>query len=537
MRRHFFVTLSFALSWQLALQSAHADHNGPEKPPLPSAAELQAAEARLLGVIKAQLMAAGKQDSAQAWLDLAAAHKDDPAGQCVLLIKTRELAQAAGEVALALEAIDALAERFDFNALVVKASTLEDLAKKVSTKTARQQLLDAGVRLAEESLAVAQFDQADRFAKAAAVAANYDQELRQKTRAVTFAIKYARKQATPLHEAAVAARERLAAEPDDESANETVGLHECFAEQNWASGLERLQKSANPALAQAARDELAASPEPRARVALADAWWKLAADDRWAAQRAPFVLRAVYWYRLAHSELDGQAKARAKARTEKAMATIAMGAKFAEYRRQQPVELELAEYVALRLVKVPGGQAQARIVNPFYLSETEITQEQWLTVMKENPSSQQGDGSLPVNDLTHEQAVEFISELNRSAAAKDFEFRLPSPDEWLHACGFVYGRNQQQLSATISRTAWRRTNSEGQLHIVAALQANGWGLFDMLGNCAEWTSSPGRVFGFSYRDQINASKLARRPLWTETPPDHHAPHIGFRIAADEVASK
>ncbi len=532
MRRHFFVTLWFALSWHYALSWAHAEKNAPEKPPLPSAAALQAAEARLLDDVKDRLAAVSKQDLAKAWLDLAISHRDDPVGQCMLLIKTRELAQGAGDILLALEAIDALADRFEFNSFVVKASTLEDLARSILTMAARRQLLEAGSRLAEESLAAGQFEQAERFAKAASVAANHDHKLRRQTRTISFAIKYARKQAAAQLEAAIAARERLGAEPDDPSANEVVGLHECFAEQKWASGLERLQKSAHASLAEAARSELAAPREPRERLALANAWWQLAADDHWAGRRAQFVLRAVHWYRLAVTELDGQAKAKAKDRIDKAMLTITAGARFTEYQRIQAVELELAEHVALRLVKVPGGRAQDKIINPFYLSETEITQEQWLTMMTKNPSSQRGDGSLPVNDLTHEQAAEFISELNRSAAARDYEFRLPTPDEWLHACGCSFRHNEQQMSDMVNRQAWRQTNSKGRLHVVASLSPNSWGLFDMLGNCAEWTSDPRRVFGFNYLDRINAAKLGRQPLFVETPLGHCAKSVGFRIAAD-----
>ncbi|HEV7225866.1 MAG TPA: SUMF1/EgtB/PvdO family nonheme iron enzyme [Pirellulales bacterium] len=521
----------FLFAARLTLECSLA-HAGPPSRPLPAAAELKSAESRVMDAVRAKLTAQGKSDDVQAWFDDALGRQDDPVGQCALLIRVRELARAAGEVSLALAAIDALGERFEFDVLASKAPTLEDLAKTARATPSRRQSLEAGARLTEEALAAERYELAERFAKAAAIAANYDQELRRQTRVLTYAVNFVRTRAEKQRQAAADARERLQSDPDDLQAHAALGLHCCFAEQNWAEGLKSLEKSADSQLIALARLESAPPQDARGRLALADAWWSAALDPARADQRARFVLRAAHWYRRASAGLDGQAKAKAEDRASGAISAIAWGDRLAARRFTEAVELPLTENVVLRLVKVPRGNARNGALESFYLSETEITQEQWLTLMPENPSSQRGDGLLPVHDLTHEQAVEFAQALNRAEIAEDYRFRLPAPAEWLHACLGCYSVRDSRAREMVDRQAWRQTNSEGRLHPVAALSPNGWSLFDMLGNCAEWTTDANRVFGFSYADRIHAAKLFQQPPVIELQAGHHAPTIGFRIAAD-----
>ena len=42
--------------------------------------------------------------------------------------------------------------------------------------------------------------------------------------------------------------------------------------------------------------------------------------------------------------------------------------------------------------------------------------------------------------------------------------------------------------ANLEKIAWYCQNSGGKSHPVAGLQPNGWGLFDMSGNAAEWVN-------------------------------------------------
>lgn len=532
MRRRELITPLIVLSWQFALSGLNANE-APSKPPLPTAVELKAAESRVLPELRADLASQGKAENAAVWFELAMRRRGDPIGQCVLLLRVRELAQAAGEVSLALEAIDALGERFQFHAMAAKAATVELLAKTVRAKPARLQLLEASARLAEEALAEEEFDLAERFAKAAAIAANFDHELRRRARVIELVLKRSRKQATARQQAVAAAQEQLKVNPDHRQSHAVLGLHQCFAERDWPGGLEHLKKAGETLLCDLAADEIEPPQDAGGRLALADGWWELALDPDRADQRARFVLRAAHWYRRALDELGGQAKARAQDRLSKAMMAIAAGRRFNPRRSKEAVEVQLPENVVLRLVQVPRGVVRNTAVEAFYLSETEITQEQWSTLMPDNPSSQRGDASLPVHDLTHDQANEFVQALNHSKLAEDFQFRLPTPAEWQHACLGSFARVKPQVQRDlVDQTTWREANSEGRLHVTGRLKPNSWGLFDMLGNCAEWTTDPNRAFGFSYEDRINVSKLFRQLPAVKVRAGYRAKTLGFRIAAD-----
>ena len=497
--------------------------------PLPTAAELQAAESRATDAAKAALAAQGKADDAQALFDWALGLEDDPVGQCALLIRVRQRAQAAGEVSLSLAAIDALGERFEFDVMASKASVLEDLAKTDRTKAARRLTHEEGLRLREEALAAERFELAERFANAAA---NNYHALRWNRRGSGNIVNYVRKCAEAQRQAAADARERLQTEPDDPQAHAAIGLHMCFPAGNWAEGAKHLEKSADARLVALVRDELAPPQDARGQLALADAWWSAALEPERADQRAPFILRAVHWYRRALAGLDGQAKVKAEERVNRAMSVILWGERPVGRPFRETIELSLADEVVLRLVQVPRGNGPGGAADSFYLSDTEITQEQWLTLMPKNPSSQQGDSLLPVHDLTQDEAEEFAKALNHAGVAEGFLFRLPTPEEWLHACFGGYSVRGSQARGIVDRQAWRQANSEGRLHPVGTLRPCGRRLFDMLGNCAEWTTDPSRVFGYSYADPIHATKLFKQTPAVNVPAGHHGPTIGFRIAAD-----
>ena len=73
---------------------------------------------------------------------------------------------------------------------------------------------------------------------------------------------------------------------------------------------------------------------------------------------------------------------------------------------------------------------------PFYIGQTEVTQELWQAVMGGNPSFFKGK-RLPVQNVSWEECQEFIMRLNRFTGRR---YRLPTEAEWeLAARG---GRNR-----------------------------------------------------------------------------------------------
>ncbi|MGH9843405.1 MAG: formylglycine-generating enzyme family protein [Blastocatellia bacterium] len=146
-------------------------------------------------------------------------------------------------------------------------------------------------------------------------------------------------------------------------------------------------------------------------------------------------------------------------------------------------------------------------VAPFLMGKFEVTQRQWRAVaalpkVKEdldlNPSRSKEGDDLPVENVTWEQAKEFIARLNAKLGLNETNgYRLPSEAEWEYAAraggatpfafgetinpsivnyngGYPYGKAPEGLDRG-------KTVAIGSLGV-----ANAWGLFDMHGNVWEW---------------------------------------------------
>jgi formylglycine-generating enzyme required for sulfatase activity/serine/threonine protein kinase len=141
-------------------------------------------------------------------------------------------------------------------------------------------------------------------------------------------------------------------------------------------------------------------------------------------------------------------------------------------------------------------------VSPFCLGKYEVTQAQWRAVAKlpkvkidlsSDPSKFKGD-ALPVEEVSWEDAAEFCARLSKAAGRT---YRLPTEAEWEYACRagtttpFAFGEtiawdlmnyNGNFPYAGESKGLFReKTTPVGSLGC-----ANGFGLFDMLGNVWEW---------------------------------------------------
>jgi formylglycine-generating enzyme required for sulfatase activity len=67
-------------------------------------------------------------------------------------------------------------------------------------------------------------------------------------------------------------------------------------------------------------------------------------------------------------------------------------------------------------------------------------------------------------------------------------YRMPTQAEWEYACraGAVTGRYYGRSAALLGKYGWYQANSGDRAHPVGVLRPNDLGLFDMLGNVAEW---------------------------------------------------
>lgn len=124
---------------------------------------------------------------------------------------------------------------------------------------------------------------------------------------------------------------------------------------------------------------------------------------------------------------------------------------------------------------------QVVITRPFYIGATEVTQRQWRLLDGLDKSYFKGD-SLPVEKVSWQEASAFCQKLSRQEGRT---YRLPTEAEWEYACRAGSALNWVDENQ-LAEQAWYSANSDEMTHAVAMKKANTWGLFDMLGNVAEW---------------------------------------------------
>ena len=136
---------------------------------------------------------------------------------------------------------------------------------------------------------------------------------------------------------------------------------------------------------------------------------------------------------------------------------------------------------------------QVTLTNAYYIGRYEVTQAQWTATMGSNPSFFQGASYPRASD----RPVEMVSwDMIQSYLAAT-GLRLPTEAEWENACragtltpyhsmpGYPSGFTDDSLVPNI---AWYEPNAGNQTHVVGGLAANGYGLYDMLGNALEAVS-------------------------------------------------
>jgi len=136
----------------------------------------------------------------------------------------------------------------------------------------------------------------------------------------------------------------------------------------------------------------------------------------------------------------------------------------------------------------------------FQIGSTEITREQYLSVMENDPSSFEGESDLPVTNVGATRALEFCNRMSELSGLEpcydpatgkcDFDkngFRLPTEAEWEYSCrgGTTTHFNSGNERADLERAGWFLDNSGGHPHSVGGKEPNAWGLYDMHGNVWE----------------------------------------------------
>lgn len=124
-----------------------------------------------------------------------------------------------------------------------------------------------------------------------------------------------------------------------------------------------------------------------------------------------------------------------------------------------------------------------RISRGFWLFDSPCTQGLWQALMVENPSRFKGAG-LPVESVSWESVQAFVLAFN--TALLDLSVRLPTESEWEYACRGPGAEQALSRYGDLNEIAWYGENSDGCTQVVKQLRANGYGLYDMIGNVWEW---------------------------------------------------
>ena len=199
------------------------------------------------------------------------------------------------------------------------------------------------------------------------------------------------------------------------------------------------------------------------------------------------------------------------------------------------VKNSIATFGAPVTVKIPGRN--------YAFGKYEVTQRLYEAIMGNNPSKFKG-AKLPVENVSWNDAVEFCQKLTArehmlGRISGDQAYRLPTSDEWDHACraGTTTKYYTGDTEVDLLRAGWYGRNSGRRTHPVGEKEPNAFGLYDMHGNVWEWTSTPDGSYvrvcrGGGWGSDANScesSGWGRRKSPTRRDDD-----LGFRVVLSEV---
>ncbi len=196
-------------------------------------------------------------------------------------------------------------------------------------------------------------------------------------------------------------------------------------------------------------------------------------------------------------------------------------------------------------------QHQVTISQAFYLGIHPVTQAQWEEVMGNNPSSFPGNPRHPVENVSWDDAQQFLERLSELDGRR---YTLPSEAQWEYACRagstsrYCFG----DAAAQLGDYALYRDNLDGTTHPVGEKRANAWGFYDMHGQVWEWceawlgnyqatavTDPSGPSAGASRvirgGSWVNSARNARSAYCDRSPPGFRVDFLGFRCLRSEVS--
>jgi len=132
---------------------------------------------------------------------------------------------------------------------------------------------------------------------------------------------------------------------------------------------------------------------------------------------------------------------------------------------------------------------EVEITKPFYMSTTEITEDQWRAATGASHSlAARRLSTLPVHKVTWSQAVSFCSALRKKTG---LNVQIPSEAQWEYACRagsnklFSFGSYVGELHRYATYRPPQARSEDLRMSEVAQNRPNAFGLYDMHGNAYE----------------------------------------------------
>ncbi|MEZ5172441.1 MAG: SUMF1/EgtB/PvdO family nonheme iron enzyme [Bacteroidia bacterium] len=185
-------------------------------------------------------------------------------------------------------------------------------------------------------------------------------------------------------------------------------------------------------------------------------------------------------------------------------------------------------------------------VRPFYILSTEFTQDWWITLMGDNPSSFCRGGKFPVEMVSHADVMHFIDLLNEASGLR---FRLPAEAEWEFAarggnksCGYRFSGSNDP-----NEISWNSKNAFSKTRYAKTKAPNELGIYDMSGNVWEWVQEPYYLYRIvasqknAYPNDfvVRGGSYAGSPSFCRTAIRYHyagdfkSSYLGFRLVLDQ----
>jgi formylglycine-generating enzyme required for sulfatase activity len=130
------------------------------------------------------------------------------------------------------------------------------------------------------------------------------------------------------------------------------------------------------------------------------------------------------------------------------------------------------------------------IVQPLEIGIFPVTVGEWVVF---DPNHDQAANDLPVVNVSHRDIARYLAWLNESQTGRPW--RLPTEEEWEYACRagtetiFNTGDQLDRAEANFLFDESIERVGPGCRTAVVTYPPNPWGLHDLHGNVAEWTSS------------------------------------------------